>query len=172
MDTKNKTIVLKFGGSSVADNIKLNIVAEKIIKRFQLKQAPNSKILKAGLNNLKFHMEYIDYLADRNNYLAGKNLTLADLTVAAHLSIIDYLGDIPWNDYKNAKLWYAKIKSRPSFKDILKDNHYDKMTVKIFHDYTAFLSRAEGMNNMAAVEQKESLRREKKIRKIILNISM
>ena len=31
MDTKNKTIVLKFGGSSVADNIKLNVVAEKII---------------------------------------------------------------------------------------------------------------------------------------------
>ena len=57
-------------------------------------------------------------------------------------------------------------------KDILKDNHYDKMTVKIFHDYTAFLARAEGMNNMAEVEQKESLRREKKIRKIILNISM
>jgi len=98
------------------------IVAEKIIKRFQLKEAPNSKVLKAGLNNLKFHMEYIDYLADRNNYLAGKSLSLADLTVAAHLSIIDYLGDITWTEYKNAKLWYAKIKSRPSFKDILKDN--------------------------------------------------
>lgn len=98
------------------------IVTEKIIKRFRLKQAPNSKILKAGLNNLKFHMEYVDYLADRNSYLAGKNLTLADLTVAAHLSIIDYLGDIPWGDYKNAKVWYAKMKSRPSFKDILKDN--------------------------------------------------
>lgn len=98
------------------------IVTEKIIKRFQLKQAPNSKVLKAGLNNLKFHMEYVDYLADRNSYLAGKNLTLADLTVAAHLSVIDYLGDIPWGDYKNAKVWYAKMKSRPSFKDILKDN--------------------------------------------------
>ena len=98
------------------------IVAEKIIKRFQLKEAPNSKVLKAGLNNLRFHMEYIDYLADRNNYLAGKSLTLADLTVAAHLSIIDYLGDISWSEYRNAKLWYAKIKSRPSFKDILKDN--------------------------------------------------
>lgn len=98
------------------------IVTEKIIKRFQLKQAPNSKVLKAGLNNLKFHMEYIDYLADRNNYIAGKELSLADLTVAAHLSIIDYLGDISWNEYKNAKEWYAKIKSRPSFKDILKDN--------------------------------------------------
>ncbi|MBO5441660.1 MAG: glutathione S-transferase family protein, partial [Alphaproteobacteria bacterium] len=60
--------------------------------------------------------------ADRNNYIAGKELSLADLTVAAHLSIIDYLGDISWNEYKNAKLWYAKIKSRPSFKDILKEN--------------------------------------------------
>lgn len=97
------------------------IVAEKIIKRFHLKQAPNSKILKAGINNLKFHLEYIDYLADRNNYLAGKEVSLADLTAAAHLSIIDYLGDIPWNDYKNAKLWYAKMKSRPSFKEILKE---------------------------------------------------
>lgn len=98
------------------------IVAEKIIKRFHPKQAPNSRILKAGLNNLKYHMEYVEYLADKNNYLAGKELTMADLTVAAHLSIIDYLGDIDWDEYKNAKLWYAKIKSRPSFRDILKDN--------------------------------------------------
>lgn len=29
------TIVLKFGGSSVADNIKLNIVADKIIEFIQ-----------------------------------------------------------------------------------------------------------------------------------------
>ena len=97
------------------------IVAEKVIKRFQYRQAPNSKILKAGLNNLNYHMEYIEYLADKNNYLAGKTLTMADLSATAQLSIVDYLGDIPWNDYKNAKLWYAKIKSRPSFKDILKD---------------------------------------------------
>ena len=67
-------------------------------------------------------MEYIDYLADKNNYLAGKDLSLADLTAAAHLSIIDYLGDISWDEYKNAKLWYAKVKSRPSFREILKDN--------------------------------------------------
>ena len=98
------------------------IVTEKIIKRFHLKQPPNSKILKAGLNNLKYHMEYIDYLADCNNYLAGNELTLADITAAAHLSVIDYLGDISWDEYKNAKLWFSKIKSRPSFRDILKDN--------------------------------------------------
>lgn len=57
-------------------------------------------------------------------------------------------------------------------KKILRDNHYDKMTVKIFHDYVAFLSRAEGMNNIAAVEGSNNTRKERNIRKIILNISM
>lgn len=57
-------------------------------------------------------------------------------------------------------------------KEILKNNHYDKMTIKIFHDYKAFLSRAEGMNNIASVDKNESMRREKAILKIILNISM
>lgn len=99
-----------------------NIVAEKIQKRFAQGLAPDSKILKVGLNNLNFHLEYIDWLLERRKYLAGDELTLADLTAAAHLSIIDYLGDVPWEMYRNAKIWYSKIKSRPCFKEILKDN--------------------------------------------------
>ncbi len=99
-----------------------NIAYEKIHKRFGSGLAPDSKILKIGLNNLNFHLEYIDWLTERNNYLAGENLSMADLAAAAQLSVIDYLGDVPWDGYKNAKLWYSKIKSRPSFKDILKDN--------------------------------------------------
>ena len=85
-----------------------NIVYEKVHKRFGFGNPPDSKILKIGINNLNFHLEYIDWLAD--------------ITAAAHLSVIDYLGDVPWDGYKNAKLWYSKIKSRPSFKEILKDN--------------------------------------------------
>jgi len=99
-----------------------NVVYEKVHKRFKSGLAPDSRILKAGLNNLNFHLEYIDWLAERNNYLAGENFTFADIAAAAHLSVIDYLGDVPWEGYKNAKLWYSKIKSRPSFKDILKDS--------------------------------------------------
>ena len=99
-----------------------NIVAEKVIRRFEQGKAPDSRILKIGLNTLAFHMEYIDWLTERRNYLGGEEFSLADVTAAAHLSIIDYLGDIAWDGYKNAKIWYSKIKSRPSFKDILKDN--------------------------------------------------
>ena len=99
-----------------------NVVVEKVHKRFGQGLAPDSRVLKVGLNNLNFHLEYIDWLAERNNYLAGETFTLADVTAAAHLSVIDYLGDVPWESYKNAKLWYSKIKSRPSFKDILRDS--------------------------------------------------
>ncbi len=97
------------------------IVGEKIYKRFALKQPPESKRIKIGINNLHFHLEYIDWIVERNNYLAGKEFSLADISAAAQLSIVDYLGDIPWDEYKNAKIWYSKIKSRPSFKEILND---------------------------------------------------
>ena len=97
------------------------IVFEKIYKRFRDGAAPDSRILKAGLNNLQYHLEYIDWLSERNNYLAGQEVSLADITAAAHLSVIDYLGDVPWEDHKSAKLWYSKMKSRPSFKELLKD---------------------------------------------------
>jgi len=108
------------------------IVSEKIYKRFVLRQPPESKRIKIGMNNLRFHLEYIDWIVERNNYLAGNSFSLADISAAAQLSIIDYLGDVPWEDYKNAKLWYSKIKSRPSFREILNDrikgiypsNHY------------------------------------------------
>lgn len=97
------------------------IAGEKIYKRFALKLPPESKRIKAGINNLHFHLEYIDWLVERNNYLAGAGFSLADISAAAQLSVIDYLGDVPWEKYKNARLWYSKIKSRPSFKEILSD---------------------------------------------------
>ena len=56
--------------------------------------------------------------------------------------------------------------------NMLKASHYDKMTVKIFHDYVAFLSRAEGMNNIASIEKADTRKKEREIRNIILNLSM
>lgn len=99
-----------------------NIVFEKVHKRFANGLAPDSKILKMGINNLMYHLEYIEWLLERRQYLASDSVSLADLSAAAELSIIDYLGSVPWDEFKTAKLWYSKMKSRPSFKDILRDN--------------------------------------------------
>ena len=48
-------------------------------------------------------------------------IELADLTAASHISCLDYLGDIPWEKFPEIKLWYSRIKSRPSFRSILTD---------------------------------------------------
>lgn len=57
-------------------------------------------------------------------------------------------------------------------KNILIQNGYRDVTVKIFDGYTAFLTRAEGMNSIAAIDKPDSKRHEEGIRAIILNISM
>jgi glutathione S-transferase len=99
-----------------------NLVTEKIMKRFLGLGAPNSQVIRAGHTNIHIHLNYISYLVDRRNWLAGDNLTVADLAASAHLSAIDYIGDVPWNEYPAARDWYARIKSRLSFRPLLEDN--------------------------------------------------
>ena len=99
-----------------------NLVGEKIMKRFIAGATPNSGAIRAGKQNVHYHLDYIGYLSDQRNWLAGENLSLADICAAAHISAVDYLGDIPWADHPGAQAWYARFKSRPSMRDILKDS--------------------------------------------------
>jgi glutathione S-transferase len=101
------------------------LVREKILKR-RLAMAegggpPDSMALHAARKNIRYHMQYIGWLLKTRGWLAADRLTFADLAAAAHLSAIDYLGDVPWEEDENAKNWYAKMKSRPSFRPILAD---------------------------------------------------
>lgn len=57
-------------------------------------------------------------------------------------------------------------------KQILNANQFSHVSVKIFDNYTAFITRAEGMNNIAAVEKKDTKQKEAAIRQLILNISL
>lgn len=99
-----------------------NLVDEKIMKRFLGHGEPSSASIRAGHRNIHTHLEYIGWLTDRRTWLAGEELSLADLCAAAHLSCIDYLGDVPWEDHPLAKDWYVRVKSRPSFRGILGDH--------------------------------------------------
>ena len=98
-----------------------NLVGEKMMKRFLGLGQPNSSAIRAGHANLVHHLDYIGYLTERRRWLAGENFSLADITAAAHLSALDYLGDVPWERHREAKDWYARIKSRPSFRPLLAD---------------------------------------------------
>ncbi len=97
------------------------IFNEKIIKTVSRQGYPNSQAIQAAKSNINYHMEYITHLRKDNMYLTGEDATIADFAAAAQLSVLDYVGDVPWSSHKSAKEWYALIKSRPSFKAILND---------------------------------------------------
>jgi glutathione S-transferase len=98
------------------------LLNEKIMKRFLGFGTPDSAVLRAASANLSYHLDYISQLAERRRWLAGDHFSLADVTAAAHLSALDYLGDVPWDAHEPAKEWYARVKSRPSFRAILADH--------------------------------------------------
>ncbi len=98
------------------------ILFERLMKRLLGTGEPDSTALRAAKANLTTHLDYITYLAERRRWLAGDHFSVADISAAAHLSTLDYLGDVPWDEHEPAKDWYARIKSRPSFRPLLADH--------------------------------------------------
>lgn len=107
------------------DEVTFNIVHQKVDRQFMAKDAgggpPDMTVVHAGLHNLRYHLKYIEYLMGARNWLTGEDLTHADLAAAAHLSVVDYLGHVPWEEFPEAKTWYARLKSRRSFRALLSD---------------------------------------------------
>lgn len=77
--------------------------------------------LRDGIHALKSKIAFLEGLAGMRPYMAGRTLSLADLSIAAHLSAYDYFGDVPWDLTPDLKQWYARMKSRPSFRPLLAD---------------------------------------------------
>ena len=102
------------------------LVTERVLKRLMTRAhgggSPEPDAIRAALSNIRYHLDYISWLVRTRNWLAGERLSYADLAAAAHLSAIDYLGDVPWHQDEAAKNWYARVKSRPSFRPLLTES--------------------------------------------------
>ncbi|MBI1197632.1 MAG: glutathione S-transferase family protein [Phenylobacterium sp.] len=111
------------------------ILHEKIEKRLLRLGAPELANLRQGRDGLRNHLQMMEDLLQDRDWLAGRRLSLADFAASAHLSVIDYFGDVPWRDFPTAKTWYMKLKSRPCFRPLLADRwpglapagHYDDL---------------------------------------------
>jgi glutathione S-transferase len=101
------------------------MLTEKVIRRFLARDTggggPDTQRVRQAMARLRDHLDYIGHLADHRTWLAGDELSLADLAAAAHISTVDYLGDVPWTEFPVAKSWYQRVKSRPSFRPLLSD---------------------------------------------------
>ncbi len=99
-----------------------NLVGERLLKKIICGGQPESAKIKSGSRNCRIHIDYIAGLLERRRWLAGDQMTLADFAAAAQISCLDYVSDIDWERSDAVKDWYAKIKSRPAFRSILRDN--------------------------------------------------
>ena len=111
------------------------LLREKLEKRLTKMGAPDLSNMRLGREALRVHLAYLEKLLQARDWLAGPRLSLADFAAAAHISVLDYFGDIPWRDVSAVKTWYMKIKSRPAFRPLLADRwpglapagHYDDL---------------------------------------------
>lgn len=111
------------------------LLHERMEKRLVKSGAPDAGVIRQAMKNANQMLDYVDWLIDHRNWLAGPSLSLADLAAAAHISVADYLGGIDWSSHESAKGWYSGLKSRPSFRPLLSERmdaipppaHYDKV---------------------------------------------
>jgi len=115
-----RRLVAWFDGK-FAHEVTANLLGERHMKRMLGRGNPEAGALRAGYANLRHHLAYIGWLAETRKWLAGGSLSLADFAVAAHLSALDMAGDMDWSISPPAREWYARMKSRPSFRPLLAD---------------------------------------------------
>jgi glutathione S-transferase len=99
-----------------------NLLIERVYKRMRKQGEPDSGYVRAGVANLRTHLDYMSWIVERRSWLGGDVISLSDFAAASHLSSLDYLGAIPWDEFPHVKTWYAKLKSRPAFRGLLADH--------------------------------------------------
>ncbi|XP_031368767.1 glutathione S-transferase 1-1-like isoform X3 [Apis dorsata] len=87
--------------------------------------------MKAGKDQAKYEnigtaLSFLDKFLEGESYVAGKNMTLADLSIVTTVSTIEVM-DYDLSKYKNVTRWFAKIKS-----EIPKYEEYNNGGLKMF----------------------------------------
>ena len=85
------------------------------------RSAPDMNTIRQGREALRVCLKAIGHAAESNGNIASRECSLADLAIAAHLSALDYFGEVPWAEYPTTAEWFVRMKSRPSFRSLLSD---------------------------------------------------
>lgn len=94
---------------------------EKMIRLLMRAGEPRSNYIRAAKENLTRHLYFMDDILKTQSFIVSDKISCADIVAAAHLSVVDYFGEINWDGWEAIKNWYSVIKSRPSFQPILLD---------------------------------------------------
>lgn len=103
------------------DEVNAVLLHERMEKPLLRLGPPEARMLREGREALRAHLGMLEALASGRDWLAGRRLSQADLVAGAHLSVLDYFGEIAWAQWPGLKSWYTKLKCRPCFRPLLTD---------------------------------------------------
>ncbi|HEY0104298.1 MAG TPA: glutathione S-transferase family protein [Brevundimonas sp.] len=103
------------------DEVNAVLLHERMEKPLLRLGAPEARALRAGRESLRAHLTMLEHILAARDALSGRRMGQADIVAAAHLSVLDYFGEVTWATWPGVKTWYMKLKSRPSFRPLLTD---------------------------------------------------
>ena len=116
------------------DEVNAVLLHERMEKPLLRLGPPEARALRAGRSALKAHLTMLEGLLATRDALAGRRISRADMIAAAHLSVLDYFGEVTWAAYPGLKTWYMKLKSRPCFRPLLADRFPGVQPSAWYHD--------------------------------------
>jgi len=115
------------------DEVDAVLLHERMEKPLLRLGPPEARMLREGREALRSHLGVLEALLAERDWLAGRRMSQADLMAAAHLSVLDYFGEVQWKSWPALKTWYMRLKSRPSFRPLLADR-FPGVTAAPYYD--------------------------------------
>ncbi len=128
---------LDWTGTVLGDQVTRKIVYEKANPRYTgapTRSTPDMNVIRSGRDRLREMIPQLGQTVDENGNLVSRVCTIADFALAAHLSALDYFGEVPWDANTPLREWYMRIKSRPSFRSLLADRVPGQPPIKHYAD--------------------------------------
>jgi glutathione S-transferase len=113
--------IINWVNKHLYNDVTTYILHEKLIKIGLKNQYPDTMTLRYARHKLTYHLRQIQTIIALQGYLAYENLSIADISCASHIAVLDYFGEINWDSYPKIKKWYCLIKSRPHFRSTLQE---------------------------------------------------
>ncbi|KAL4068711.1 glutathione S-transferase [Scleroderma yunnanense] len=98
------------------------IITEKVFKKFRGLE-PNEAVVKERLDMLNAKLDAYDVILGKQKYLAGDNLTLADLQHLPYGTLLATAADLSevFTSRPNVARWWNDIFNRPTWQDIVQN---------------------------------------------------
>ncbi len=113
--------VWRYVEGPVSEHLIDPLLYERMHRRLSGLGAPDSQALLRANRAKPYFFSELERLIERDAWIASPNVTLADLSLAARLSLLDYAGLIDWHAQPILAQYYRRLKSRPAMRPLLLD---------------------------------------------------